>query len=364
MGSADTKISSCVHTSPMHTVSNADYLRALSDRAVEFDEFILRPLREIVRLHAVARYGVLIEFRCDRTALRHPPIERYLSSEFSHPSRVNSLNMRFTRRLAADVALVKRGVEDFRNVIYTLQEDDDGKITVAIDYQEYFNPFLSVEERGKRTFPKFVWQAESYFRGEFYKWLERSLGVARTDIAAVGESSLSELKTRPDYAVTVRNALAGFIEVKAPGKGADPRRFRDKHDKEQWQKLQSLPNLIYTDGNQISLWQNGEIQGSIVCLIGDIETSGADLDAPPALMNLFESFIQSEPIPPRDAKQLAETSGRLCRLLREEVTEQMLLGSPALTALATDWRRLLLPEASGEHFVPSSESRGFYGSAG
>jgi hypothetical protein len=74
----------------------------------------------------------------------------------------------------------------------------------------------------------------------------------REAVVAVGESSLSDLKTRPDYAVSVLNALAGFIEVKAPGKGADPRRFRDRHDKEQWARLQSLPNLVYTDGNSVS----------------------------------------------------------------------------------------------------------------
>ena len=43
----------------------------------------------------------------------------------------------------------------------------------------------------------------------------------------VGESALSELMTRPDYAVTRKNALVGHIEVKAPGKGADPRKFAD-----------------------------------------------------------------------------------------------------------------------------------------
>jgi hypothetical protein len=80
-------------------------------------------------------------------------------------------------------------------------------------------------------------------------------GLPRTAVAAVGESSLSDLKTRPDYAITVRNALVGFIEVKAPGKGADPRRFRDRHDKVQWEKLQSLPNLMYTEGNEFSLWR-------------------------------------------------------------------------------------------------------------
>ena len=53
-------------------------------------------------------------------------------------------------------------------------------------------------------------------------------------VVPVGESSLAELKTRPDYAITLNNALVGFIEIKAPGKGADPRRFTDPHDREQW----------------------------------------------------------------------------------------------------------------------------------
>jgi len=60
----------------------------------------------------------------------------------------------------------------------------------------------------------------------------------------IGETTLASLKTRPDFAVTVGNALVGFIEVKAPGKGADPRQFDDAHDREQWNKLKSLPNLM------------------------------------------------------------------------------------------------------------------------
>lgn len=93
-------------------------------------------------------------------------------------------------------------------------------------------------------------------------------GFKREWFAAVGESLLSTLNTRPDYAITMRNVLVGYVEVKAPGKGADPRRYKG-HDKEQWDKLQSLPNLLYTDGNSFSLWQNGELFGSIVDLQGD-----------------------------------------------------------------------------------------------
>ena len=176
-------------------------------------------------------------------------------------------------------------------------------------------------------------------------------GLRPGTIVAVGETSLADLKTRPDYAVTRGNALIGFIEVKAPGKGADPRRFRDPHDKEQWAKLQTLPNLIYTDGNGFSLWRNGELEGKVILLEGDVETAGNKLAAPDSLVSLFADFFQWEPQPPGSAKELAETTARLCRLLREEVSEQLEHGSASLTNLATDWRKLLFPSATDEAFA-------------
>ena len=91
-------------------------------------------------------------------------------------------------------------------------------------------------------------------------------GLLRVKLTLVGESSLGELKTRPDFAVTYGNALIGYIEVKAPGKGADPRRFRERHDKEQWKKLRALPNLLYTDGNNFWLSRHrcGSSRGFLV----------------------------------------------------------------------------------------------------
>jgi N-6 DNA Methylase len=183
------------------------------------------------------------------------------------------------------------------------------------------------------------------------KDLSELCGLLRDVIAPVGESSITEIKTRPDYAISVRSALVGFIEIKSPGKGADPRRFRDRHDKEQWERLKSLPNLIYTDGNEFSLWRNGELLESVVRLDGDVVTSGAHLDAPPSLLRLFDNFIRWEPIPPSNAKQLAEMSAHLCRLLRDEVTEQISAGSQALTALAVDWRKVLFPDATNAQFA-------------
>ncbi len=177
------------------------------------------------------------------------------------------------------------------------------------------------------------------------------IGPAADATVMVGETSLSDLMTRPDYAVTRKGALIGHVEVKAPGKGCDPRKFTDRHDRTQWEKLKALPNLIYTDGNGFSLWRDGQLATAIVRFEGDVETSGAALAAPGELRALIELFLEWNPIPPRTPKQLAETTARLCRLLRDEVSEQLDREVPALVGLREDWRQLLLPEATNADFA-------------
>lgn len=187
-------------------------------------------------------------------------------------------------------------------------------------------------------------------------------GLPKGTVHLVGETTLSGLQTRPDYAVTVGNALVGFIEVKAPGKGANPRHFSDPHDKAQWGKLKTLPNLIYTDGQSFALFHDGVLQGSVVALEGDIESAGAKLVAPATLLPLLTSFLQWNPTPPRSARQLAEVAARLCRFLRDEVVEQMGIGNRGLSELATaieiEVRHQISSRAGGFH-LPIRKNQGF-----
>jgi len=195
-------------------------------------------------------------------------------------------------------------------------------------------------------------QPEDQLRAPFERLLSDIAALLEIhDVTLIGESTIRELQTRPDYSVTVRNVLVGFVELKAPGKGANPQKFKDKHDKAQWKKLQTLPNLIYSDGNCFSLWQDGKQVGSIVSFDSDIETAGKTLKPPVGLLDLFRDFFLWQPIAPRNAKELASISARLCRLLRDEVTEQLKQNSEALTTLATAWRELLFPDASDLRFA-------------
>jgi hypothetical protein len=115
---------------------------------------------------------------------------------------------------------------------------------------------FGIAAKAKLSNPSAVGEPEDQLRAPFEQLLAdlaAFMGYARGAVVPVGESSLAELHTRPDYAVTTHGALVGFVEIKAPGKGGDPRRLKGAHDKAQWARLQSLPNLLYTDGNEFTL---------------------------------------------------------------------------------------------------------------
>lgn len=184
-------------------------------------------------------------------------------------------------------------------------------------------------------------------------------GLPAGAVFLVPETPMPELAIRPDFAVMRRvgraSELVGFIEIKAPGKGADPRRFTDAHDKRQWEKLKALPNLIYTDGNEFSVWRDGVLQAdegaSGIVRLGDLHTAGASLTAPQSLLVAFQSFLNWSPIPPRNARELARISARLCRLLRDETLEKLEANNAEVAELRSDWRQVLFPEADDAHFA-------------
>ena len=158
---------------------------------------------------------------------------------------------------------------------------------------------------------------------------------------------------RPDMGVTVNGLLTGHIELKAPGKGADPKKFKGP-DKVQWEKFRDLPNLLYTDGNEWALYRNGEHVGKLLRLSGDVSSDGEDAvteaDAE-ALQELFRDFFRWEPVVPSSPKALAELLAPLCRLLRGNVQEALQVPDSALATLAVDWRIYLFPDADDQQFA-------------
>ncbi|WP_336028817.1 type ISP restriction/modification enzyme [Geodermatophilus sp. FMUSA9-8] len=202
-----------------------------------------------------------------------------------------------------------------------------------------------------------VGEPEDQMRGPLEGLLDATAASLGVRFSAVGEASLADLRVRPDYATLVNGAITGYVEVKRPGKGADPTRWpAGGHDGVQWAKLRALPNVVYTDGQQWALYRTGERVGEIVTLVGDVHDAGAHLSVvDDGLARLLADFLLWSPERPRTIHQLVNSVAPLTRLLREEVTDTLAreqrVGDGPFTRIARDWRALLFPDADDAAFA-------------
>ena len=187
-----------------------------------------------------------------------------------------------------------------------------------------------------------------------FKRIGELLGLDTQTITEAHVDDLSEesLRGRPDIGVTVDSLIAGYVELKAPGKGANPDRFT-QNDKRQWNKFRNLPNLIYTDGNEWSLYRSGSRVGTLVRLSGDVTTDGAKaihIHDVELLVGLVRDFLLWKPTVPSTPAALAGMLAPISRLLREDVLAALQDPHSELSMLAVDWRKYLFPDADDNQF--------------
>lgn len=202
-------------------------------------------------------------------------------------------------------------------------------------------------------------EPEEQLRAPFEEFMKTVGGLLGVQVVPTGETLLADRLGKPDYAIHANSMLSGYVELKAPGIGANAKRYKGRN-REQFKRFSAIPNLLYTDGNEWALYRNGEATGKIVRLSGDITADAKDAvskaDAK-ALAALLTNYFNWEPIIPTDRKgridlkRFAGLLAPLTRMLRDDVTDALKdLNSP-LVQLANDWRQLLFPDASDEQFA-------------
>jgi len=176
------------------------------------------------------------------------------------------------------------------------------------------------------------------------------------------EVVLTELRSRPDLAIDSTSGRIGYVELKSPGKGTPDNWRPSAHDREQWEKLKVLPNLIYTDGSSWALYRQGELVGSVAMLVGDLAEAGAQLrPQDSALEHLFRSFLEWRPKDPRSLRAIVADVAPLCQLLRDQVLETLILergnGRQPFTTLALEWTSILFPQVNPKETLDESQQK-------
>ena len=194
-------------------------------------------------------------------------------------------------------------------------------------------------------------QPEDQLKGPVQELLRAAGAALGFDVSSVTESRVQGVG-RPDIAVGVGGLNCGYVELKAPNTGANAKKFKGRN-KEQFKKFSSIPNLVYTDGNEWVLYRYGERRATVK-LSGDVTEDGAgavDQKNADDLERLLRDFLDWEPLAPKTPRALAEMLAPLCHLLRDDVREALGDENSNLSALAREWRDYIFPDADDAQFA-------------
>lgn len=150
--------------------------------------------------------------------------------------------------------------------------------------------------------------------------------------------------------------LVGHIELKAPGKSANPHRQAgwSKHDKAQWKRLENHANLVYTNGWEWTLLRHGMDRPVAHVLLSPNTDGTLPEGQVEQLSNLLDQFLSWKPTAPSNPRGLAEQLAPLARLLRDSVKEIVTDKTPdALDSLYERWQKDLMPRATPDQFADS-----------
>jgi hypothetical protein len=209
---------------------------------------------------------------------------------------------------------------------------------------------------GERFGAKAHGEPEAQLGGPIENLIRDFSALRGAPLVAKPQSQLEGRAGRPDLAIGPGDLPPiGYMELKAPGKGADPGRYTG-HDRRQWEIFRNLPNILYTDGDSWALYRDGVRVGGVLRLDVDFQPLGSNTPAKgqgEKLYDLLETFVGWRPIVPSGAKELAAFLAPYCRLLRDAVAESLESGSVPLGRLKGELEALLFPGVTGEQFADS-----------
>ena len=179
-------------------------------------------------------------------------------------------------------------------------------------------------------------------------------GMFNLDISSTTEARISEHRVRPDIAIYEAGLICGYVELKKPGLGADAPKLKDKHNKEQWEKLKNLPNLIYCDGREWALYRHGERTHPSIRFQYDPSTAGdnaIDNESADQLVTMLRDFLTWAPHVPHRPREMADFLAPLTKFLRDEVELALKTERSNVGLLADEWRSFFFPDADDTQFA-------------
>lgn len=135
-----------------------------------FDDQIIHNILKEYSIQGINRIGYIKRYEFESQELSSNFIERTIGLTLDG---VNDIQMRFSKKMPDQQAILNENINDYSNAIYTvIKKSDNNILTVALDFQKYFIP--PVDKYSQIEFDKFRVTAENYNNKNLLEWVNRN----------------------------------------------------------------------------------------------------------------------------------------------------------------------------------------------
>lgn len=129
---------------------------------------ILNGIFREFKIKKIGRVGIVRKYVFPSKFLSDTFVDRTVGGTMEG---ITDINLRFSKRYPADESLVRKGVQDYYNVIYSIvKKPGASEVSMSVDYQMYFSPLLP--NSAELDFDDFVSRVTGYNRKSFAQWVE------------------------------------------------------------------------------------------------------------------------------------------------------------------------------------------------
>jgi len=138
-----------------------------------FNKGIIEGVMKKYKVTEVNRVGIIFRYLFKMETLADTFINKTIGATLEG---INDISLRFSKKIPVPEALVKKGVNDYHNVIFNvIKRADEQELFMSVDYQKYYDPFLT--SVSQIEFEQLVKRAESFNSGNYLDWLNKNYGA-------------------------------------------------------------------------------------------------------------------------------------------------------------------------------------------
>lgn len=137
-----------------------------------FNKEIIEDVLKKYKITEINRVGIINRYLFKIEELADQFINKTIGSTLEG---INDINLRFSKKLTTENALVSKDVNDYYNAIFNVvKKADREELFMSIDYQKYYDPFLP--SSSGINFLDFVSKTANFNSKTYLTWLNKNYG--------------------------------------------------------------------------------------------------------------------------------------------------------------------------------------------